>query len=239
MTKPDDPKESTAKSESPKKSPRKSSPKKKPQAKPDYYTVSSSLELLLPSSLGNATGDCTVLVQIDPEDSATLDFEGSTGAVGRFQVDDQGIILDLKGSQYQGTILPGPTAMVATLQYGTNHQQQLRLESITDEFCPLIKTQDLMAALEGQVEGTLDDSYKIQEEDVNILARREEQKLEQAKKQQAKGKGKGKTTTATTSTPKATGGPKRKSSAAGSSAKTKASAGGSNKKVRVSMGKKK
>ena len=177
---------------SPSKSP--SSPKKKASPKkskkPEHHTVSNSLELLLPPTLGNASGECSVLVQIDPEDSATLDFEGTTGAFGRFQVNSEGIILDLKGSQYQGNILPGPTAMIASLHYAADHTQELRLESITDEFCPLVKTQDLMAKLDGRVEGTFDDSYKVQEEDINILEKRQEQQQEQAKKQQAKGKGK-------------------------------------------------
>ena len=201
---------------------KKSSPKKMKKA--ERNTISNSLELLVPPTLGNASGECSVLVQIDPEDSATLDFEGTTGAFGRFQVNSEGIILDLKGSQYQGNILPGPTAMIASLYYAADHTQELRVEAITDEFCPLVKTQDLMAKLDGQVEGTFDDSYKVQEEDVNILEKQQEQAKKQQEKQ-AKGKGKAATTNSTTKA-------KRKTP-------SKAAAGSANKKTKVSMGKKK
>ena len=167
-----------------KKSPSKTAAKKQPCTKPTHHTVSNSLDILVPSSLGNATGECTVLVELHPDDAALLDFEGSTGAIGRFQVDSEGIVLDLKGSQYRGSLVPGPTAMIASLQYSAeDHTQQLRLETIVDEFCPLVKTQDTMAILDGHVEGTMDASYQLQEEDVNILARQEQQQQNKQQKQ--------------------------------------------------------
>ena len=63
-------------------SPSKKASPKKSKLKPDHHTVCGSLELLLPPSLGNPSGECSVLIQIDPEDSAALDFEGTTGAFG-------------------------------------------------------------------------------------------------------------------------------------------------------------
>ena len=44
------------------------------------------LSILLPNALRNQ-GECTLLVQIDPKDSSTLDFEGATGAIGRIEAD--------------------------------------------------------------------------------------------------------------------------------------------------------
>ena len=38
----------------------------------------------------NPSGECTVLIQIDPEDSAALELEGSQGVVGRIETDEQG-----------------------------------------------------------------------------------------------------------------------------------------------------
>ena len=39
--------------------------------------------------IGNP-GECTVLLQIDPEDASTLDMEGVSGAIGRLEVDGDG-----------------------------------------------------------------------------------------------------------------------------------------------------
>lgn len=47
-----------------------------------------NMKILFPANLSN--GECTVLVQIDPEDASTLDFTGATGAIGRLEADDTG-----------------------------------------------------------------------------------------------------------------------------------------------------
>jgi hypothetical protein len=49
------------------------------------------VDIMIPLSLqmtGTSSGgnDCTLLVQVDPEDVSTLDFHGASGAVGRFEV---------------------------------------------------------------------------------------------------------------------------------------------------------
>jgi hypothetical protein len=49
------------------------------------------IDLKIPMSLlmtGTSAGsnECSVLVQVSPEDSPTLDFHGASGAVGRFEV---------------------------------------------------------------------------------------------------------------------------------------------------------
>lgn len=48
------------------------------------------MKILPPASVYQTNGECTVLVQIDPEDSSTLDFTGATGAIGRMEADDLG-----------------------------------------------------------------------------------------------------------------------------------------------------
>lgn len=109
-------------------------------------------------------GDCNLLVQFDPEEATRLEYEGSSGAIGRFEAGPHGIILDLKGRQYQGSLLPGPTAMLVGLSKG----KQLRLEGITDEFASLVQTSDVMAKLDAIVTGAeLDEGYKYVEENVN------------------------------------------------------------------------
>jgi hypothetical protein len=152
--------------------------------------------VILPPLLGSGNaGECTVMIEVDPEDAALLDYEGISGAIGRFEADDRGgtlrslallvvffacsfnplahglvvvvllilVVLDLKGCQYQGSLLPGPTALIVSLSKGG----QLRVEGITDEFATLVKTQDVMAKLDGVVEGEMDDGFRVRDENVN------------------------------------------------------------------------
>lgn len=50
------------------------------------------MKVVLPNSLfsNNNSGECTILVQIDPKDCSTLDFAGATGAIGRLEADSNG-----------------------------------------------------------------------------------------------------------------------------------------------------
>jgi hypothetical protein len=47
-----------------------------------------AMKIQLPNN--NLTGEYTVIVQIDPEDSTTLDFTGAAGAIGRMEADERG-----------------------------------------------------------------------------------------------------------------------------------------------------
>ena len=118
---------------------------------------------LLESSSSSNKAECSVLVQIDPKDATRLDFEGQTGAIGRFDSDCSGVTLDLKGFQYHGTIHPGPTALVVSVM----KTGELKVDAMTDEFVTLTETQNVMAKLNAVVKGKFDDSYDIEEEDVN------------------------------------------------------------------------
>lgn len=136
-------------------------------------TLHESIDVVLPQSIlslgssgGSAPSDCTVLVQIDPKDAmSTLDFHGASGAIGRFEADHEGITMDFKGFQYQGIIHPGPTAMIASINAKSG---QMKVESITDEFVTLEKTHDVMARLDAQVEGDLDEGYSTKGHDANV-----------------------------------------------------------------------
>lgn len=48
-----------------------------------------SMDVVLGPQL-NPSGECTVLVQVDPEDAAHLDLEGSQGVIGRVETDGEG-----------------------------------------------------------------------------------------------------------------------------------------------------
>ena len=134
--------------------------------------IEDSFAVVLPSSWAAAgqppPGDCGVLIQVDPEDAALLDYEGTSGAIGRFEAGPNGIVLDLKGRQYHGSLLPGPTVMMVALTKG----KQLRVEGLTDEFASLVQTQDVMANMDAIVTGaTMDDSYKVVDVNVNRVER--------------------------------------------------------------------
>ena len=73
-----------------KKSPTKSP--KKARMKKEALFDTSSMDVVVPTALlaESTGGECSLLVQIDPQDSTRLDFEGQTGAIGRFEAEDNG-----------------------------------------------------------------------------------------------------------------------------------------------------
>ncbi|KAL7517407.1 hypothetical protein ACHAWX_002333 [Stephanocyclus meneghinianus] len=127
------------------------------------------INVLIPHSLlnkhqGAGRNECTLLVQVDASGDHHLDFHGQSGAVGRFEADDEGVTLDLKGYQYRGTIRPGPTAMVIAL----TRDGQFKVEAITDEFVTLNTDRtNMMDKLNAVVEGEMDDGYKVVDDNVN------------------------------------------------------------------------
>jgi hypothetical protein len=99
---------SPSKTKSPSSSKDPSSPKKFPKspeaAEPE--PVNDSFDVILPPLLGtNSNGECTVLVQLDPQDAVTLDYEGVSGAIGRFEADDRGGKYDYDSKQFGHTVL--------------------------------------------------------------------------------------------------------------------------------------
>lgn len=105
------------------------------------------------------------------ESSHRLDFHGQSGAVGRFEADDDGVVLDLRGYQYRGTLRPGPTAMVVSL----TRDGRYKVEAIADEFVSLDASTrtNVMDKLDAVVTGGgMDETYLYREEDVNATDRR-------------------------------------------------------------------
>lgn len=95
-------KKDPSKTKSPSSSEAPSSPKKLPESPEAAEPVAAepindSFDVILPPLLGtNSNGECTVLVQLDPQDAVTLDYEGVSGAIGRFEADDRGGKYDSK-----------------------------------------------------------------------------------------------------------------------------------------------
>ncbi|VEU42781.1 unnamed protein product [Pseudo-nitzschia multistriata] len=149
-----------------------------------------SFDVVLPPSIiggGGSTyeNQCTLLVEVsDTTDAVALgEFGGSVGAIGRFESDSNGITLDLKGNQYRGSLLPGPTCMVvgfpSTFGFkkkegpiaATKDQQveemspssafpTLRVEAITDEYATLVQIADHMKTLDAVVIGNQNNSHE-------------------------------------------------------------------------------
>jgi hypothetical protein len=140
--------------------------KKEVKEKEAMFDVDAPMDVIIPTSLlaEPTGGECSMLVQIGPEDATLLDFEGAQGAIGRFEAEDTGVTLDLKGYQYHGKIHSGPTALVLVV----GKTGQLKVDAITDEFVTLEKTQDVMAKLNAVVKGDMDDGYNVMEENVNV-----------------------------------------------------------------------
>jgi hypothetical protein len=59
----------------------------------DVVVIQDSFDIIIPASLlteSTTTGECSILVQIEPQDATLLDFEGASGAIGRFESDENG-----------------------------------------------------------------------------------------------------------------------------------------------------
>jgi hypothetical protein len=70
-----------------------------------------TFDVILPPLLGSGNaGECTVMIEVDPEDAALLDYEGISGAIGRFEADDRGGTLRSLG--------PSAFLWLALLVYG-------------------------------------------------------------------------------------------------------------------------
>ena len=150
--------------------------------KKNKLTDLDSFDLVLPSSIVNGGGgssdnQCTLLVEVtDAKDSIALgEFGGSIGAIGRFESDPKGITLDLKGNQYRGSLLPGPTCLVvgfpqsfgikrkdastgATEQPFQDEEEagKLKVEGIVDEYTTLVQIDDHLKKLDAVVTGNND-----------------------------------------------------------------------------------
>ncbi|EJK46493.1 hypothetical protein THAOC_34834 [Thalassiosira oceanica] len=144
------------------KSPGAAGKSKMESAKPCEIRNKEGIDLVIPHTLLNkhkapAKNECTLLVQMNDD---KLDLHGQSGAVGRLEADERGVILDLKGYQYRGTIRPGPTAMVVAL----TREGKFKVESITDEFVTLdAKGAHVMDSLGDNMR----EGFMVREEDVN------------------------------------------------------------------------
>ena len=88
-------------------------------------------------------------------DDPKLSLLGDSGAVGRLKVTPDSLTVDIKGRQYTGTILSGPTVMLLNLappvgQKAGAFQETARAELVTNEFCHLEFSKDILGTITGE-----------------------------------------------------------------------------------------
>lgn len=106
----------------------------------------------------NAMGRPVLVCEVDDE---YLHFAGDSGAVGRIFCDTSSLRLDLKGRQYTGQLLAGPTMMILNFappvgqssSAGKDSQLCARAEFVTNEFCHLEFEKDLHGTMQGVYTG--------------------------------------------------------------------------------------
>lgn len=111
---------------------------------------STTLPLIFPPNLTKRT---TMLVQL--EDSK-MDLTGDIGAIGRLHIrNKKGVMLDIKGQQYTGEIVPCGTFLVVGIG-----PTEAKVESIMSDFCQISKKRNVLNQMKGVVtEGIMDESY--------------------------------------------------------------------------------
>jgi hypothetical protein len=108
----------------------------------------SSLPLILPKQ--PKRNRSTMLVQIEDNN---LELSGDIGAIGRLTtLPNEGIILDLKGHQYGGSIVPCGSFMVVGFQ-----PKEARVETIISDFVQVEHLANMIDSLTGSLtSGTID-----------------------------------------------------------------------------------
>ena len=163
-----------------------------PSSNNDEDDANSSWDLVWPfrnGVLGNAGESLTVVLQIDPEDKG-VDLEGSSGVIGRLEVDSNGgkkqlqsevwrvfllgmvllltmmvpslctVILDMRGRQYHGRIYPGPTALILETPAAPVGKQQPNEENESSSSLQQLK-----------VIGVTDEFVRCEEQQGDIMQR--------------------------------------------------------------------
>jgi len=92
-------------------------------------------------------------------DDPKLSFTGDSGAIGRITADQSHLQLDLKGRQYEGLITAGPTVLLLNLAppvgLKVTGKEVARAEVVTNEFCHLNFSKDILGAIMGEYSGGL------------------------------------------------------------------------------------
>ena len=123
------------------------------QRSADHVISSNSVPVLIKK---DAWRKSMMLCQLD---DPKLSFVGDSGAIGRITADKSSLHLDLKGRQYEGFITAGPTVLLLNLAPPVGLKvpgtEVARAEVVTNEFCHLNFTKDILGAIMGEYSGGL------------------------------------------------------------------------------------
>ncbi len=131
----------------------------------------SKLPLILSKSASSQSKPI-LLLQAEKHDDA-LDFSGDVGAVGRLTASSSGIILDLQGHRYAGSLVPSNSSLVVSLSKlaiciaarpGTvlfAGASEAKVEHVCNEFVQLEHLENVIARMGGE-------RFKIQHIMINI-----------------------------------------------------------------------
>mmetsp|Transcript_28308 Transcript_28308/g.45873 ORF Transcript_28308/g.45873 Transcript_28308/m.45873 type:complete len:313 (+) Transcript_28308:61-999(+) len=131
-----------------------------------------SLPLVLPNKINKNM----LLVQC--EDSR-LDLSGDIGTVGRMKVDDEGLILDLKGYLYSADVVP----CMGTVCLVSMSSSEAKIESTTRSFLQLNELSNMFDK-ESLIEGSMADALFEDFDDSGEVAAEEKLKKKKTKKQE-------------------------------------------------------
>jgi hypothetical protein len=88
-------------------------------------------------------------------DDPKLNIVGDSGAVGRIKANtSSGLVIDIKGRQYEGKIMSGPTVLLLNLAppvaAKTVVKETARAELVTNEFVHLTFKKDILSSMMGE-----------------------------------------------------------------------------------------
>lgn len=116
--------------------------------------MAASLDL----KMGKGWSDSCMIVEVDDD---ALNLSGDTGVVGRFKVREGRIVLDLKGTVYEGAYTPCTTLMAVTMGSDT-----ARVEHLTNHVVQATRTGNIFDK-EQVISGHYEQESDVLDENVN------------------------------------------------------------------------
>ena len=128
---------------------------------------SSSIPIMIKNTTCERSG-----VLLCQTDDLELNFSSDLGAIGRISATKSGLTLDIKGKQYTGQIISGPTIMILNLappvgQSQKSYQHVGRVEVLTNEYCHLTFDKDTLGGISGVYSRDLDLNMSENEDNDN------------------------------------------------------------------------